>query len=67
MKKASSINMSNTDIYKKEDLHIFQQLIRKLIYLIYNTKLNITFTIWQLNNHNANLQKSLFQAFKNIV
>lgn len=40
-----AIDITNIKIYKKENLNIYQQLIEKLIYLIYKTKLNILFRI----------------------
>ncbi len=67
MKAYSTIKMSELKDYKKTNLYIYQQLIDKLIYLSYGTRLNIVFIIGQLSKHNANLRKSHLQAVKRVV
>lgn len=47
------MKMLESDNYNKTDLHIYQQLIGKLMYLAYGTKTNIAFVVKQLSKHNA--------------
>ena len=67
MKAGSSIKMSESDDYDKTDIHTYQQLIGKLIYLACGTRPNIVFAIGQLSKHNADLRKKDLQATKRVV
>lgn len=67
IKTGFSININDADIYKKKNLYIFQQSIKKLIYLIYDTKPDIAFAIRQLSKHNVDLRRSYLQAAKRVV
>ena len=67
MKIKSAINMSDVDVYKEEDLHTYQQLIGKLMYLACGTRPDIAFAIGQLSKHNADPRKGHFQATKRVV
>lgn len=57
MKARFSIDMSDADAYKEEDLHTFQQLIEKLIYLACGTRPDIAFTVRQFSRQNADPRK----------
>lgn len=45
IKSGHFINIPEVDIYKKTDLKTYQQLIKKLIYLSYETRFDITFIV----------------------
>lgn len=54
-----SIKMTDLRNYKiLVNFCTYQRLVRKLIYFLYSTKLDITFVVKQLNKYNANLKKS---------
>ena len=67
IKARSAINMSDVDAYEEEDLHTYQQLIAKLIYLTCGTRPDIAFAICQLSRHNADPRRGHFQAAKKVV
>lgn len=67
MKTGSSINMSDPKDYEEVNLHTYQCLIRKLIYLAYNTRPDIAFTVGQLSRYNADPKKGHLQAAKRVV
>lgn len=50
------INLKN---YKKVDLCIYYRLIKRLIYFLYKTKLDIIFVIRKLNKYNTNLREKI--------
>ena len=58
MKNGFAINISEVDNYEEEILYMYHYFIGKLIYLTYNTRPCITFTIGQLSKYNADPQKS---------
>lgn len=49
MKTNLSIKMTDPKDYKEVDLHTYQGLIEKLIYLSCNIRLNIAFVVEELN------------------
>ena len=51
----------------KEDLHTYQRLIGKLMYLACGTKPDIAFAIGQLSRHNADPRRGHFRAAKRVV
>ena len=53
MKTGSSIEMIDLKDYKKAYPHIYQRLVRKLIYFLCRIRSDITFIIGQLSRHNA--------------
>ena len=57
MKAGSSVEMSDPKDYEEANLHTYQRLVGKLMYLSYGTKPDISFVIRQLSRHNANLRK----------
>lgn len=59
--------MIKADDQEKKDLYTYQQLIRKLIYLVYNTKSDIIFAIRLLSKHNANLRKNHLQVARKVI
>lgn len=61
MKTRSAIELSNTKNYKKADIKADQYIIKKLIYLLFNIKSDITFVVKQLNKWNANASYSYFK------
>lgn len=60
MKESSFIEMRNQEDHKKTDFRTYQRPMGKLIYLLYNTRLDIIFVIEQLSRHNANPRKDHF-------
>lgn len=62
-----SIEISNSEDYEETNLHTYQRLVGKLMYLSYNIRLDISFVVDQLSRHNANLRKKHLQAAKKVV
>lgn len=62
-----SIEMLEPNNYKKTNLNIYQQLIGKLIYLAYGTRLDIAFIVGQFNKHNIDFKKKHLRAAKRVV
>lgn len=58
IKVGSLIKINKLNNYEKANLKIYQQLISKLMYFAYKTKLDIAFTIERMNKHNTGPQKS---------
>lgn len=67
MKAGSAIDMTKADDYKEEDLHTYQRLIGKLMYLACGTRPDIAFAVGQLSKHNADLRKGHLQVAKRVV
>ena len=67
MKAGSSIEMSDPEDYEEADLHTYQRLVEKLMYLSCGTRPDISFVIGQLSRHNANPRKRHLQAAKRVV
>lgn len=67
MKAESAIKMSKPNNYDKTNIYTYQQLISKLMYLAYRTKLDIAFAVRKLSRHNANPKKGYLQAAKKVV
>ena len=67
MKASSSIEMSDPEDYEKADLHTYQRLVGKLIYLSYGTRPDILFIVGQLSRHNADSKKRHLRAAKRVV
>lgn len=67
MKAGSIIEMLNFKDYDKTDLHKYQRLIGKLLYLSCKTRSNIALTIGQLSRHNVDPQKGHLRSAKRIV
>lgn len=57
IKASSCIKMTDLEHYKNVNFHIYQRLIRKLIYLSCSIRPDIIFVVEQLNRYNANLRK----------
>lgn len=51
------IKMIDPGNYKQANLCIYSTLVRKLMYFLYNTRLNIAFIVKQLNKHNVDPKK----------
>lgn len=60
------INIPNVDDYEETELHKYQWLIDKLIYLAYKIRPDIAFIEGQLSKYNANLRKCHLKAVKRI-
>lgn len=67
IKAGFTIEMLEPEYYKKADLYIYQQLIDKLIYLVYETSPDIAFMVGQLSRHNSKLKKVYLQAAKKVI
>lgn len=50
--------MIQPENYEKADLHIYNRLIGKLMYIAYDIRPNVAFAVWQLSKHNADARKS---------
>lgn len=59
--------MSEYNNYKKAKIKLYQQLIEKLIYLLYDTRPNISFAIDQLSKHNSNSRMSYIRVAKKVI
>lgn len=67
IKAGLSIKMTDSEDYEEADLHTYQRLIRKLMYLIYGTRLDIAFVVGQFSKHNADPRKGYLQVAKRVV
>lgn len=67
MKAGSAIEMLEPEDYDKADLHTYQRLIGKLMYLACGTRPNIFFAVRQLSKYNADPRKGHFRAAKRVV
>ena len=67
MKAGSAIEMTEPENYEETDLRIYQQLVGKLMYLVFGTKPDIAFVVGQLSKHNVDPRKSHFRAAKRVV
>lgn len=66
MKIGNFIEMQD-DNYEEVNLKVYQQLIGKLIYLLFKTQLDISFIIGQISKQKTNSQASYFIATKQVV
>lgn len=67
MKTGLFIKMLELNNYNKTDFYIYQQLIKKLIYLICKTRLDIVFAIRQFNRQNADSRNRHLKVVKKVV
>lgn len=67
IKVGSCIKMIDIEDYKKADLRIYQKLIKKLIYLLCDIRLDIAFVIGQFSKYYANQRKYPLWAVKIII
>lgn len=67
MKAGSAIDMTNADAYEEEDLHTYQRLIGKLMYLACGTRPDIAFAVGQPSKHNPDPRKGPLRAAKRVV
>ena len=67
MKAGSAIEMLDPDDYNETNLHGYQCLIEKLMYLVCGTRPDIAFAVGQLSKHNADPRKGHFWAAKRVV
>ena len=67
MKVGSAINMLDPEDYDETDLHEYQRLIGKLMYLSCGTRPDIAFAVGQLSRHNADPRKGHLRAAKRVV
>lgn len=67
IKAGLSIKMTDSEDYEEVNLHIYQKLIQKFIYLLYSTRLDIAFVIGQLSKYNSDLRKNHLQVTKRVV
>ena len=67
MKAGSAIEMLDPDDYDETDLHGYQRLIGKLMYLACGTRPDIVFAVGQLSKHNADPRNGHLRAAKRIV
>lgn len=67
MKVDNFIDIQKTNNYKKTNLKTYQQLIEKLIYLLYRIRLNIAFVVDQFNRQNTDSYNDHFKVKKTIV
>ena len=58
IKAGSSIEMSEPEDYKEVNLHMYQKLIEKLMYLSCGTRPDISFVVGQLSRYNADPRNS---------
>lgn len=59
--------MQEENDYKKANLKTYQQLVNKLIYLSYSTRLNIAFVVGQLSKYNLNLRVGHLKVAKQVI
>lgn len=67
IKAGLSIEIFEPGNYNKTNFHIYQQLIKKLIYLVCRIKLEIVFIVRQLSMYNVDLKKKHLRVAKRIV
>lgn len=67
MKAGFIIEITETKDYEEVDLHIYQRLIDKLIYLAYGIRPDIFFVVRQLSRHNVDSRKGHLEVAKRIV
>lgn len=67
IKAGSAIDMSDVDAYEQENLHTYQRLIGKLMYLACGTRPDIAFAVGQLSKHNSDPQRGHLRAAKRVV
>lgn len=67
MKASLSIDMTEANYYKEENVHTYDRLVRKLMYLSCGIQPNITFAIGQFNRHNTNSKKGHIQVAKRVT
>lgn len=58
MKAKSAIDMTKANDYEREDLHMYQRLIGKLIYFAYGIRPDIAYAVGQLSRYNADSKKA---------
>lgn len=59
--------MTKYNNYKKAEIKPYQQLIKKLIYLLHHIKPDIAFAIKQLDKYNSDFKISHIKVAKKIV
>lgn len=67
MKVSYFIEISKHDNSKKAKIKPYQQLIQKLIYLLYKTRPNIAFIVGQLSKHNSDPKTGHIKIAKKVV
>lgn len=67
IKAGFTINMEESEDYKKTYFSEYQWLIGKLMYLAFGTKPNIAFVVRQLSKHNTDPKKIHLWAAKRVV
>lgn len=67
MKAESFIDIQEEDDYKKADLKTKQQFVGKLMYLLYDIRLDITYMIGQLSKHNFDSRIGHFKVTKQLI
>lgn len=67
IKAGSAIEVLNPDNYDKINLHRYQRLIEKLMYLAHGTRPDITFIVGQLSKHSANPRKGHLRVIKRVI
>lgn len=67
MKVSSFIKMHKEDNYKKVNIKIYQKLIRKLMYLLCNTRSDIAFAVGQLSKCNSDLKVRHVKEIKQVL
>ena len=67
MKTRNFIKMLEDNNYKETDIKIYQYLIEKLIYLLFDTRLNITFALRDLSKQNTNLRVKYLKIVKQVL
>lgn len=67
IKTSSFIKITEVNNCKRTKLLTYQQLIEKLIYLLYNMRIDILFVIERLSKYNTDPQKSHLQVAKKVI
>lgn len=67
MKTGSFIDMGEEDNYRKTNLKAYEQLVSKLLYLLYDTIFNIAFVVGQLSKRNTDLRVGDLKAVNKVV
>ena len=60
MKADISIEINKLNNYDKANLGDYQQFIKKLIYFMYKTRLNIVFVVRRLSKYNIDPRRDYF-------